>query len=230
MNDASAKPRVILVDDHPLIRSSLAGHIRTSGVAEVVAEAADTKDIVALVGKMQPDLVIMDISMPGCNGIDATRRITSAFPGVKVLILSMHEEKFHARESLQAGASGYVMKEEATEKLLLAIRKVLDGGVYVSDATAQTFAGFLVHSGKWQAPGSIESLSKRQLEVFRYIGEGLQTRAIAEKMGLNIKTIETFRVQIKRKLGVANATALTRHAVEWVTNNPVDSTPNAATD
>ena len=206
----------MLVDDHPLIRASLAEHIKASGLADVVAEAMDARDILALVEKATPDLVIMDISMPGSNGIDATRRITSTFPHIKVLVLSMHEERFHAREALQAGASGYVMKDEAMEKLLLAIRKVLDGGVYVSEATAQTFAGFLVQSGKWNSPGSVESLSKRQLEVFKYIGEGLRTRAIAEKMGLNIKTVETFRVQIKHKLGVSNTTALTRHAVEWV--------------
>ena len=216
MSDQAAKPKVMLVDDHPLIRSSLAEHIKMSGMAEVVAEASDAKDILPLVEKTKPDVIIMDISMPGSNGLAATRLITSQFPKMKVLILSMHEEKFHAREALQAGASGYVMKVEAMDKLLLALRRVLDGGVYVSESTAQTFAGFLVQSGRWEAPGSVESLSPRQLEVFKYIGQGLQTKTIAEKMKLNIKTVETFRVQIKHKLGVENITELTRQAVEWV--------------
>jgi DNA-binding NarL/FixJ family response regulator len=214
LNDKVQKPRVIVVDDHPLVRAGIVSIVSESGIAELVAEASDARDILELIQKFQPNLVVMDISMPHSHGIDATRKIRESYPEVKVMILSIHEEEFYATEAIRAGASGYVMKEKAPETVLLAMERIFAGGVYMSERVTSKFLTFLGAGSK--ARGSIESLSKRQLEVFTGFGEGLNTRAVAEKMGVSVKTVETFRQQIKERLGINDLTQLMKHAVEWV--------------
>lgn len=209
--------KILIVDDHALVRLGLAQLIADEPDLEVCGDACDVPEALERVGELQPDLVIVDISLPRGNGIELTKALKTRYPDVKVLIASMHDESLFAERALHAGALGYINKQEATDKVIEAVRQVLDGQIYLS---AEMTSHLLHRLGNrrddlLEGP-SLKLLSDREWEVFELIGHGVATRQIAEQLHLSIKTIETHREHIKQKLNLTNGTELTRRAVQWV--------------
>ncbi len=210
-----ARARIVIVDDHPLLRQGIARLINEEDDMEVCGEAGEPNKALDLITATSPDVVILDISLKSASGIEVLKNIKVRFPRLLVLILSMHDESVYAHRALRAGAAGYIMKQEASEKVLVALRKVLSGEVYLSDDLGTRMLNRLV-GGRSALNGSpIEELSDRELEVFGLIGQGHGTRPIAEKLHLSVKTIESHRAHIKEKLNLKNATELVHHAIQW---------------
>jgi DNA-binding NarL/FixJ family response regulator len=209
--------RIVVVDDHPLVRDGLSLLINREPDLMVCGEAGNSEDALAAIDGMKPNLVLMDISIEGRNGLDVTKGLRRTHPDLPVLVLSMHDEALYAERALRAGARGYLMKQEAPEVVLKAIRVVLAGKVYVSAAISSRILNELVdYKDVKQGRFGVRSLSDRQLEVFELIGQGATTPGIAKALRLSVKTIETHRKHIKAKLGLRNATELMRQAVQWV--------------
>ena len=215
------KRRVFLVDDHPLVREWLTALINGQIDLAVCGEAADAPRALSEVVKTRPDVAIVDLALSGGSGLELVKDLQIQAPGVKIIALSMYEESLYAERLLRAGARGYVMKRESTKKILAAVRRVLDGGVYVSESFAALMAEKLVGSRTpaqtAQSPG--ELLSDRELEVFRLLGQGRGTPQIADTLGLSLKTVQAYCARIKEKLGIANATELLREAMRFEEKN-----------
>jgi DNA-binding NarL/FixJ family response regulator len=210
--------RVMLVDDHPLVRKGLAALISDEPYLEVCGQAESAESALKILDDCRPDLMIVDITLPGINGVDLIKRIRSRNAQVRILVSSMHEESLFAERCLRAGANGYIDKASATDEVLSAVTKVLDGQLYLSaDMTSRMLHGAI--RGQAEKQSCLETLTDRELEVFALIGKGLPTRDIAERLHLSVKTIETHRDHVRRKLGIANSTELMRHAVQWVLEN-----------
>jgi DNA-binding NarL/FixJ family response regulator len=208
--------RVLIVDDHPLLRKGVSQLIDQEKDLMVVGEAEDANKAITAIETAKPDIALIDISLSGTSGIELLKNIKARFPKLKMLVLSMHDESVYAHRALRAGASGYIMKQEGTEKVLLALRKVLQGEVYLSERLGNRMLHTLVN-GRTPSSGSpVEDLSDRELEVFSLIGHGYGTRPISEKLHLSIKTIESHRAHIKEKLNLQNASELVHHAIQWV--------------
>src|SRR6202007_1664781 len=178
-------------------------------------EAMGTMHVLA---SARPDVLIVDIALNGPDGLDLLKNIRTTHPALPVLILSMHDESIYAERAMRAGANGYIMKQEATEKVLVAIRRIVQGEVYLSDRLT---SAMLQQYGRGAAPGKtspIVNLTDRELEVFRLIGEGHGTRQIAGELHLSVKTIESYQAHIKEKLALRNARELVQHAIEWTVN------------
>ena len=219
--DAStAVYRVMIVDDHPVVRQGLRLLLERESDFTVVAEADGVTEAFARFQEREPDLVIIDLSLKDGSGIELIKEIHGTDPEVKMLVSSMHDETLFAERVLRAGAKGYISKQEATGSIVDAARTVLGGRVFLSNAMSDQMLHRLVNSDEEDAARSpIETLSDRELEVFEMIGQGLTTRQIAQKLDLSPKTVETYRENIKSKLSLANGTALTRHAVQWLLEN-----------
>jgi len=211
--------RILIVDDHPLVRSGLSELISDEPTLEVCGEAAEAGEALQLVNSTKPDLVVVDISLKSGNGIELIKRIKSRQPKIKMLVSSMHDENLYAQRALNAGAMGYVNKQEATEKVVEAILHVLRGEIFLSPAMRERLLHRLVRDPNALNQSPVETLSDRELEVFQQIGTGLTTRQIAKEMHLSAKTIETYREHIKTKLSIDTAAELSRHAVQWVLEN-----------
>jgi DNA-binding NarL/FixJ family response regulator len=164
---------------------------------------------------VRPDILIVDISLNGPDGLELLKNIRISSPRLPVLILSMHDESIYAERALRAGASGYIMKQEATEKVLVALRRILSGEIYVSEKIANSMLQHYVRGATPSEASSVSELTDRELEVFRLIGEGHGTRQIAEALHLSIKTVESYQAHIKEKLSLRSARELVQHAVEW---------------
>jgi DNA-binding NarL/FixJ family response regulator len=207
--------RVLLIDDHPILRQGIAQLINTQPDFMVCGETDDARKVISSIQATKPDVIILDVSLKGASGIEALKGIKAQFPDIKVLVLSMHEESVYGSRALRAGAAGYVMKQEAPDTVLVALRKVVNGDVYLSPQLSarmlNTFAGN--QSSALASP--VDALSDRELEVFTLLGQGHGTREIAEKLHLSIKTIESHRAHIKEKLNLKNAMELTHHAIQW---------------
>ncbi len=202
---------VLLVDDHPIVRAGMATLIESTGAVEACVGADSPDEAMERMPALQPDLVIVDIQFPDANGLDLVRRLNEGYPAVGVLVVSMHDEMLYAARALSHGARGYVMKHEAVHVLEDAVLRVLDGGIWLSERMAQ-------HMASREADGlatPIEQLSDRELEVFMLIGQGLATKEIAAKTECSVKTIETYRARIKRKLGLQTAAELMHYAVSY---------------
>ena len=210
------KARILIVDDHPLVRRGLTELFNGEDDLEVCGEAAGATDAIEAVKKLKPDLLIIDISLEDTNGIELIKRLRAQNVESKMLVSSMHDESLYAERALRAGAQGFVNKEVATENVLEAVRKVLTGAVYLSNEMTGNLLQRVVDGTDGADRSSIETLSDRELEVFERIGDGLTTREIAEKLDLSVKTIETHREHIKIKLRLRNSVELTRRAVQWV--------------
>jgi len=209
--------KVLLVDDHPLVREGIANLIRTTPELKVSAEVGNAEETLLALAKEVPDLVLLDISLPGKNGIELLKDMHARYPRMQVLVLSMHEETVYAERALRAGAHGYIMKQEPGAKVIEAIRCVLRGELYVSPAiAAHMLKQYVSNRQGLDTRTSIEKLSDRELQVFSSIGKGMSTQEIAEMFHLSVKTIQTYREHIKRKLGLRNATDLVHHATHWV--------------
>jgi DNA-binding NarL/FixJ family response regulator len=210
--------RIMIVDDHPIVRQGLALLINREPDLKVCGEAEGLSQAMKRLHECDPDVVIADISLENGSGLELIKELQSIRPAVKILVCSMHDEALYAERALRAGARGYINKEEATERMIAALRRVIDGHVYLSTAMTDRMLSRSI-GGEEPDKSAIETLSDRELEVFEQIGHGVTTRQIAEKLHLSPKTVETYRENIKAKLNLANATELTQHAVQWVLEN-----------
>jgi DNA-binding NarL/FixJ family response regulator len=217
MDKKKPKSRIMLVDDHPLLRHGIAELVNGEANLEVCGEAGNMQDAFTLAGKLEPDLVIIDVSLDGNNGIELMKNLSTRYSSMPLLAYSMHDESIYAERALRAGAKGYVMKQASADVLLGAIQQVLSGKMYLSKQMSEHLLGKLVGAGTSAAPvGSpIEKLSDRELEVLQHMGQGLGTSQIADKLCLSVKTIETYREHLKDKLNLTSGQSLLRYAIEW---------------
>jgi DNA-binding NarL/FixJ family response regulator len=220
-NDTPAKKRVLIVDDHPIFRAGLTGLLNLEAGLTVCGEANDAAQAMQAVEKLHPDLVLLDMSLPGKGGLELLKDIRAIAPQTPVLIISMHDETLYAERVIKAGGRGYIMKQEGPEKIVQAVRKVLSGGISVSERIAAQIldamsGGKSGKSGKSGTSSSVSTLTDREFEVYRLLGQGKEPHEIARTLHLSIKTVDTHRAHIRQKLGLRNATELIHHATRWV--------------
>jgi DNA-binding NarL/FixJ family response regulator len=204
--------RVLLADDHTLVRAGLRKLLESIDGMEVVGECGDGLELLALAESLQPHLVLMDIAMPGLNGLEATARVTKQWPAIRVMILSMHQNEEYVRQALRHGAAAYLLKDAAPLELDMAIRAVLQGGTYLSPAVSKGVLNDYVQRlrGEDQEP---ELLTPRQREVLQLIAEGHSTKEVARRLDLSVKTVETHRSQLMKQLDIHEVTGLVRYAM-----------------
>jgi DNA-binding NarL/FixJ family response regulator len=207
---------ILLVDDHPMTRSGVAHLINKQPDLVVAAEAGNPAEALAGITKSPPDLVLTDMTMPGRSGVEFIKDALAQHPALSILVLSMHDEVIYAPRAIRAGARGYVMKEAGGEELLVAVRRVLGGKVYLSEVMSAKILEELSGQKPRGSHSPIEKLSDREFEVFQLIGRGKSTREIASQLHLSPKTVDVHRGHIKEKLELKDATSLVRHAVRWV--------------
>jgi len=211
------KKKIIIVDDHPIVRQGLENLINQKNDLVVCDQAENAHQAMKAISARHPDLIIVDISLKEKNGLELIKDIRVRYPSLPILALSMHDETLYAERVIRAGARGYIMKQQATENIAKAIRKVLSGQLYVSEKITAKMMHKLVGRKKTKTAASgTDSLSDRELEVFLLIGKGYATPQIANQLHLSVKTIESYRAHIKEKLNLANATELLQHAIQWV--------------
>jgi DNA-binding NarL/FixJ family response regulator len=218
---------VLLVDDHPIVRQGLQQMIDREADLHVCGEAEEARSALHAIAVLKPDIVVMDISLNGPSGIEILRTIRQTDSKLRVLVLSMHDETVYAERALRAGANGYIMKQEATEKVLVAMRRILAGEVYVSDRVANKMLKQFVGGAPSSRHSPVDDLTDRELEVFRLIGEGHGTRQISDELHLSVKTVETYQAHIKEKMGLRNARELVQYAIQWAIseNQSADNPP-----
>lgn len=211
---APAKKRILIVDDHPMMRDGLRQLIANEPDLEVCGEADDAPAALEIAEDSKPDIAVVDITLRSTNGLELIKDLRIRSPDTAVLALSMHDESLYAERVLRAGGRGYIMKQEGGKKIVDAIRRVLGGGVFVSEQiSARILDSF---SGRTQKLSPVESLTDREFEVFQLIGQGFSTTEMADKLHVSAKTIEVHRVNIKGKLGIPTAPELIRFAVRWL--------------
>jgi DNA-binding NarL/FixJ family response regulator len=208
------KKAVLVVDDHPLLRQGLALLINREQDLMVCGEAEEAQAAMRAIAEKKPDILIADISLNGPDGLDLLKNLRTLYPDLPVLILSMHDESIYAERALRARANGYIMKQEATEKVLTAVRRILGGDIYLSDRMANKLLHQYISGSVADISSHLSVLSDRELEVFRLIGEGRSARQIAEKLHLSIKTVETYQAHIKDKLSLRSGRELVQHAIQ----------------
>ncbi len=212
---APKKSRVFVVDDHPIVRQGLAMLVNREPDLTVCGEAEDAQTAMQAVTATKPDILVLDISLNGPDGLDLLKNVRTRHPDLPVLVLSMHDESIYAERALRAGAKGYIMKQEATDKVLVALRRILGREIYVSERIANRMLQHYIGSPAAGKPSSIADLTDRELEVFRLIGEGHSTRQIAEELHISVKTVESYQAHIKEKLSLRSARELVQHAIQW---------------
>lgn len=215
ISSAEKKNRVLVVDDHPIVRQGLALLINREPDLTVCGEAEDARTAMQSITTTKPDILVVDISLSGPDGLDLLKDIRTRYPDLPVLILSMHDESIYAERALRAGAQGYIMKQEATEKVLVALRRILGNEIYVSERISNRMLQRYIGSPTEGRPSSIADLTDRELEVFRLIGEGHSTRQIAGQLHISVKTVESYQAHIKEKLSLRSARELVQHAIQW---------------
>jgi DNA-binding NarL/FixJ family response regulator len=218
-----AKKKILIVEDHPIFRWGLSELINQEPDMAVCGEATSASGAWKAIERLDPDLIIADITLENSDGIDLTKDIHRRGKTIPVLILSMHDQFLYAERALHAGARGYIMKQEAMESVVTAIRQVLAGKIYLNDQVKDQILFNLADRPAGNGRTSIDRLTDRELEVFRMIGKGFSTREIASKLHLSIKTIGTYRERIKEKLNLKHANELVRHAVHWEKTGEVPS-------
>jgi len=209
------KSRVFIVDDHPLVREGLTNLINGQDDLIVCGEAKDFPQTINRIVKARPNVALIDISLENESGLELVKQLRSQFPQVALIILSMHDEGLYAERALRAGARGYVMKHETSKSVLASIRRVLRGGVYVSDRVVNRMARRLTSSREPVASSPLERLSDRELEIFRLLGQGRTTSQIAGDLNLSLKTVQAYCARAKEKFGVTSLTELLRAAIRW---------------
>ena len=214
--DPQTTKKILLVDDHPLLRKGLVRLIDSKDEFAVCGEASSALDAMTMIRELRPDLVIVDIGLPGASGIELTKTIRAEFPKLPVLILSMHEEALYATRALRAGAMGYIVKQDAIDNIVAALREALDGRQYLSPVIAAQ----LQHNGPNTKSDPTEDLvsllTDREFEIFELIGKGHEVREISAALGVSPKTVETHRTNIKEKLKLKNARQVARLALQWL--------------
>jgi DNA-binding NarL/FixJ family response regulator len=219
-NENNRRSRVLIVDDHPAVREALASRIGLQRDLEVCGEAADMGEALRLAVETRPHLAVVDIKLKRSDGIHLIKRIRDCHDHVRILVWSAHSEALYADRALRAGAQGYVNKDQATDRIIEAIRRVLEGKVYLSEGMTEAILQQRVGGARDRDTRSVlDVLADRELEVFRLIGEGVKTAEIAERLHLSVKTVETYRYRIRRKLDLSDGTRLTHYATQWVFEN-----------
>ena len=220
-NGSTPKKKVFVVDDHPIVRQGLAQMINREADLMVCGEAEDASTVLQAIVSVKPDILIVDISLNGPDGLELLKNIRTRYPSLPVLILSMHDESIYAERALRAGANGYIMKHEAAEKVLGAVRQILNRETYVSDRVASKILQRYISGSDSPKSSPLSDLSDRELEVFRLIGMGHSTRMIAEELHLSVKTVESYQAHIKDKLSLKNGRELVQHAIQWALSEKV---------
>jgi DNA-binding NarL/FixJ family response regulator len=209
------RSRVFIVDDHPIVRQGLVQLIEQEPDLSVCGEAADVREARAGLSRLRPDVVILDLSLRDSDGLELVKDIRCKHAGLPVLVLSMHDENIYAERLLSTGASGYIMKQAAADQLMVALRRVLGGGIYVSEQVSACMIERFAVAGRKQAMDPLERLSNREVQVLNLIGRGKTTREIARDLSLSIKTVESHRQRIKKKLSLDTSPRLVQFAVNW---------------
>lgn len=221
---STEKRKVLIVDDHPIVRQGIAQLINRESDLEVCCEAGDAEQAIEALHKYSGngsngcamDIAIVDMSLPGLSGIELIKTMRTRHPDLPVLVISMHDETLYAERALRAGAKGYIMKQEATEKVLTAIRQILLGEIYISEKMRAKILQRIIDN-RFETPSSpVSRLSDKELEVLHLIGKGLRTSDIARELHRSVKTVEAHRANIKDKLNLKNSTELVRFAVQWL--------------
>ncbi|MEO0054430.1 MAG: hypothetical protein RLZZ50_377 [Verrucomicrobiota bacterium] len=215
------KHRIFLVDDHPVTREGVRVLIDQESDLVVCGQADSAPVALQLIQRLKPDLAVVDITLKTTSGIELMKNVKALLPDLPVLIMSMHDESLYAERALRAGAKGYVMKHEASDRILVAIRSVIGGDLYLSEKMKEKMLHRLVRSRKNEVVFTIDTLSDREMEVFQLIGNGFGTRQIAEKLNLSVKTIDSYREHLKLKLRLEKGSDLVRHAIQWVRSEGV---------
>ena len=217
---AAPRPhRVLLVDDHPIVRKGLRRLIEHHAGLEVCAEAEGVRGARDAIREHQPDVVVVDLSLKDGDGIELVKEVHAHHPGLPLLVLSMHDESVYAERLLAAGASGYIMKQAASELFIHALEEVLAGRTYISDAVSAQLRHKAAAGGIRNGSTATDALSNRELQILEMIGRGLSSRQVAESLNLSIKTIEAHRQRIKRKLNLKTGAQLVNFAVTWVASH-----------
>jgi len=209
------KKKVFLVDDHPLVREWLTNLINQQPDLAVCGESENGREALQAIITCKPDVAIVDISLKDSSGIELIKDLKESRPGVAVLVLSMHDEAHYAERALRAGAKGYVMKRETTRKVIEAIRRVLEGKLYISERVTEMLTGRIVGGKRRESLPVVEQLSDREFQVFEMLGQGQGTRQIAETLCVSVKTVQAYCARMKEKMNLNSATELLREAIRW---------------
>jgi len=212
------KTRILIVDDHPVVREGLESILDHEQDFQVCGQAEDITGALEAIAEAKPDIAIVDISLKKSDGIELTKTLKARYPEIAVIVLSVHDESVYAERVLLAGAKAYLMKDAVSEHIVKAIRKVLRGEIYVSDAVSNKFLHIIAGDKAGEAKTAIDSLSDREFETFRLIGQGYKASQIATRLHLSVKTIETYRTRIKEKLRLENAAELLQYSISWSKN------------
>ncbi len=207
--------RVMLVDDHPIVRQGLRRLIEAEPDLEVCGEAETAREAKSMIRDIEPDVVIVDVSLAQGDGLELVKDARAHYPALPLLVLSMHDEVIYAERMLSAGANGYIMKQAASDQFLVALRRVLEGGIYVSESVGNSMIEKFAAGGAYTPTNPVDGLSNRELQVLHMIGKGLSTRQTAEALNLSVKTVESHRQRIKRKLSLHTSAQLMQYAVNW---------------
>ncbi len=207
--------RILIVDDHPIVRQGLRRLMENEDDLSVCGEVETARDARSAIKELNPDAVIVDISLKQGDGIELVRDVRAHHPTLPMLVLSMHDEAIYAERMLSAGANGYIMKQAASEQFLASLRRVLDGGIYVSEAVGSNMIQKFASGGSYISANPIDRLSNRELQILHMIGKGMSTRETANSLNLSIKTVESHRQRIKRKLNLNTGAQLVQYAVNW---------------
>ena len=212
--------RILIVDDHPAVREALAIRIAGENDLVVCGEAADLAEALELAAATHPDVAIIDVVLKTASGIDLIKRLKARHATIRMIVWSMYSEDLYAERALRAGARGYINKEQATDKIIDAIRQVLSGKVYLSSAMSERLLGrYVGGSVQGAVRSAVDSLSDRELDIFRLTGQGVRTAEIAARLHLSVKTVETYRDRIRAKLDLTDGTKLLQYAMQWVQEN-----------
>lgn len=217
-DNVATKHKVFVLDDHPIVRQGLALLINQEPDLTVSGEAEEARTALKKISSSRPDVVIVDISLNGPDGLEVIKTIRTTDPTLPLLVLSMHEETVYAERALRAGANGYIMKQEATETVLVALRRILNHEIYVSERVANKLLRQYITGTATEKQSSVSDLTDRELEVFRLIGEGHSTRQIADDLHISVKTVESYQAHIKEKLSLRSGRELVQHAIRWAIN------------
>ncbi len=216
----AVRRKVLIVDDHPITRQGIRLLIDQQPDFVVCGEADNGAAAIELAAKLKPDLAIVDITLRTANGIEVTKNLRAHSPSLLILIVSMHDEELFAERALRAGAKGYLMKHEASDQIVNALRRIVGGEIFVSERVQAKMLSRIINSRTGEVVSPVDSLSDREMEVFQLLGNGYSTRQIAERLNLSVKTIDSYREHLKLKLNLESGAELIRYAIQWVKAQP----------